>query len=183
MQEGFTPAQHDTHWTHIVAELQARCDVLAAAGAAEATTLTLPFCDLHHDTSLLFRQGHLVLNWTATADRIYADLHPPPAAAVPLLAAGSAPSAGRSWARIVESNTLTPGALRLAAVLRAAPLLPVVSGAPFQCSRCSAPCPGWGVHLMTDCLPGFSSENVDPPGGRYCGRAPIYDTPPRGSGS
>lgn len=151
MQEGFIPAQHDTLWTHFLATLQAECDSLAAAGASAAARSTLPFADLHNDTVLLLRHGALILDSAAALDQLYQLAHPPPVAAVPLLATFGDSPTGRSWARVVESNTLNPGAVRLAAVVRAAPLFPVADAAIFHCGFCGAPCQGWGTHILHDC--------------------------------
>ena len=151
IQEGFTPAQHDTHWNHTAASHQALCDTLAAEGAASALPRHLPFSDLFHDTALFLRHDALILDLPQTLDTLYRHLHPPPAAALPLLSGGDTLPAGRAWEHVVLSNSLNPGAMRLAATLRAAPLFPVKPGAPFHCTLCSAPCPGWGSHLLSDC--------------------------------
>ena len=129
LHEGFTPAEHDTGWVHLIATLQARRHDLAAAGVHLALPRTAPFLDLHADHALLFHGGRLVLSLSATLDLLYARHHPPPIAALPL--AGGHPQPLLRWAQVVESNVLRPGALRLAALLRAAPLFPVVLGHPF----------------------------------------------------
>ena len=151
LQEGYTPAQHDTRWTGTIAELQAMCDVLATRGVQEGGALCLPFADLHASSALLIRRGALVLDIVSSLDKVYSSLRPPPVAALPILASVEISPAGRSWERIVRSNRLPPGALRLAALLRAAPLLPVVESTPFHCRLCGVPCSGWGRHVLRDC--------------------------------
>ena len=134
MQEGFTPAEHDSGWSNLLATLQARCHSLAAEGTALARLRSVPFLDLFHDHVLLFRRDRLVLSIASSLDSIYAQLHPAPPRALPL-AQPSSPAL-LHWADVVEHNLLSPGALRLAALLRAAPLFPTVAGCPFHCSLC-----------------------------------------------
>jgi hypothetical protein len=151
--EAFTPAQHDSRWTSTVATLQAECDRLAAAGAAAARPGSLPFPDLCSDLALLYRRGVLLPDIPASFDQLYRVLHPTPPSALPLMALDAATPSGRSWGRLVDQNALSPGALRLAALLRAAPLFPDVPSAPFHCSICGATCTGWGTHLLRECAP------------------------------
>ncbi len=40
IREAYTPATHDTGWSHKAASWQAQCDALAALGAAAAQPLT-----------------------------------------------------------------------------------------------------------------------------------------------
>ena len=120
--EGFTPAEHDSGWTHLVARLQSSCHDLAATGARLGRPLSIPFPDLHSESVLLFRSGRVAVAPSASLDRLYAELHPSPPAALPL--PESCDYGYRRWAELAETNTLTPGSLRLAALLRAAPLFP-----------------------------------------------------------
>ena len=109
----------------------------------------MPFLDLHHDHTLTHHVGALVLSVPATLQNLYAAQHPPPAAALPF--PGHAAAECLTWEQLVLSNSLSPSALRLAALLRAAPLFPTVPGCPFRCRLCDVPCPGWGTHLLSDC--------------------------------
>jgi hypothetical protein len=111
----------------------------------------LPFADLYSDLALLYRRGVLLPDVPASFDRLYGATHPAPPSALPLLALVADTASGRSWSRLVSQNVLSPGALRLAALLRAAPLFPDVPSAPFRCSVCGAPCTGWGTHLLQEC--------------------------------
>ena len=122
--EGFTPAEHDSRWTHLVARLQSTCHDLAAAGVRLSLPLRVPFLDLHSDSALLLRGGRLALAPTASLDKLYAELHPSPPVALPLPV--GCDYGYRRWAELVETNALTPGSLRLAALLRAAPLFPTI---------------------------------------------------------
>ena len=124
---------------------------MAAAGAASAFDPSLPFPDIQQDTVLLFLHGALLLDCTTALDDQYTAHHPPPVAALPTLAAPGEASTGRSWARVVETNALPPSALRLAALVRAAPLFHCATSSQFHCGFCDVPCPGWGVHTLNDC--------------------------------
>ena len=136
-------------WHHTLADLQAICHDLASAGVLRAAPRTTPFPDVTHDLVLVYRGGHLVLSPAASLELAYTQSHLPPPTALPM--ATTSPEPLLRWAVVVESGCLRPGALRLAALLRAAPLFPTVRGYPFQCSLCDAPCPGWGHHLLDGC--------------------------------
>lgn len=45
LEEGFTPATHDTGWGSVVALAQAEADALAAKGRASATVPSIPFAN------------------------------------------------------------------------------------------------------------------------------------------
>jgi hypothetical protein len=149
LREGFTPAQHNTGWRHLIATLQARCHLLADAGVRQAQANAVPFLHLNTDLALLLHNGALVLSIGPTLNQLYAQAHPAPPAALP--AAGRELTPLLRWAEIIESGVVPSGALRLAALLRAAPLFPSIATCPFHCSICLMPCPGWGTHLLHDC--------------------------------
>ena len=62
MHEAFTPATHDTGWSHNIACLQGRCHELAAAGVLTSKLYTYPFADVLGECALLYRQGRLVVD-------------------------------------------------------------------------------------------------------------------------
>ena len=124
LQAGFTPATHDSGWTHIVSQLQAQCDRLAATGASVASPRSIPFKDLHHDTAVTLRRGVLVLSLADSLDAIYDAAHPAPVH--PSADPPVCDAAYLTWSAAVESGSLSPGAMRAAAVLRAASRFPDV---------------------------------------------------------
>jgi hypothetical protein len=147
LQEGFTPAAHDTRWSHFSANLQALCDSLAARGAADARPLTYPFPAITADTCFLFHHQHLVADISTALDAAYDACHPLPAAITPSIPCPP----HHAWRHAVESNQIASAGLRFAFLARSALLLPTIPKPKFHCSYCNVPCHGWGSHMLRDC--------------------------------
>ena len=149
LQEGYTPAAHNTGWTHFASELQAVCDTLAAAGAKSAQPFHYPFPSLLDGRALLFRCGRIVVDTRHTLDGIYHQEHASPLHQL----TQSLPdySVLPSWQTTVLSADISPSAMRLAFWLRTSPHTHLSSSVVFHCPVCSVPCSGWGAHLLSDC--------------------------------
>ncbi len=93
---------------------------------------TYPFADVLASCALCYRGGRLILDPSQTMDRIYSEALAP----APTLLATLAPdvSALPAWSTVVSRGALSPGPLRFACWLRAAPsthtTLPLASNLP-----------------------------------------------------
>ena len=75
LEEGFTPAAHNTGFVDTVAQWQSQCDDLAREGVALAMGDTHPFGDILNGCVLLFWNDLLVVNIRHTMDLLYTRAH------------------------------------------------------------------------------------------------------------
>jgi hypothetical protein len=165
--EAYTPATHDTGWSHCAASWQAHSDTLAAKGSASARPFTFPFADVLADCALFFRSGSLLLDLTQSMDKIYAEALVPSITMLGTLAHD--PSALPAWSQIVSRGALSPGSLRFACWIRASPSMHLSADPVFWCPLCAAPCTGWGNSGMVGMdkrhlpwLPPIGSQHIPP---------------------
>lgn len=133
IQEGFVPAQHDTHSSSGIAVLQARCHELAAEGVRLATRCTYPFPDELCGLLLVFREGRLVVHLGHSLERVYMSMCPRPSK---LSAVPGDLTALKVWADLVIGCKLSPTALRASFWLRSAVHMFRTEGAQLRCPYC-----------------------------------------------
>lgn len=144
LQEGFVPAEHDTHSAHAVAKWQAVCHELANRGSAVALPNSYPYPGVLDGLALLFRQGRLVVNVAHSMASVYNELHMDER--VLSLVARTDNVALCAWASFVEEGSPSAGTLRFVYWMRSAPVMHVACDTSFKCSLCNLSCCGWGVH-------------------------------------
>ena len=82
-------------------------------------------------------------------DLLYAQLHQPdPSILCPF---PDDTSALPAWRAAALSGLLPSGGLRFACWIRSSPAMHCAPDPVFHCPFCSAPCHGWGQHLLRDC--------------------------------
>lgn len=80
VMEAYTPAEHNTGWSHTLSAWQAECHDLAASGSRDVNPWSYPFPDVLGGCALLFCDGRLVLDVGHTMDRLYCATLPSPLA-------------------------------------------------------------------------------------------------------
>ena len=149
LEEGFTPAAHNTGFVDTVAQWQSQCDDLAREGVALAMGDTHPFGDVLNGCVLLFWNDLLVVNIRHTMDLLYARAHPGPYHHTILPARD--PGAMGAWATLVHDARLPREGLQWAYWLRFAAGHHQHTHDAVLCPYCLVPCSHWGLHLQRAC--------------------------------
>jgi hypothetical protein len=129
--EGYTPAEHDTKWSHAVAQWQSVCHQLTAKSAANAQPMTFPFGDTLDVCALFFRGSRLVADIRHSLDAIYNQVTSPPCSLLQTVVDDRA--ALSSWDSAVHSGLNTTGGMRFAYWTRSAPATHTSTSPAFKC--------------------------------------------------
>ena len=141
--ELYIPSQHTTGARGLVADLQARCDILATEAIHRALPLSYPFPDLVAEAALLHLDGALVVDVAAALEEVYGSCVAP--AAVALLP-------GPGWQTLVLHQPRLNMGIRWWYLLRCSSLTRSTAPHLSACPLCSYLVPDWGWHLLYECF-------------------------------
>ena len=145
----YVRAAHNTQWSGLLSDLQARTHDVAAIGLGMARKGTYPLPSTLDGTAHLFSSRRLVAGVPKEMDRLYAQLV---ALSVTFVKGPPEDSqALQAWAQLLTKGEVSTEGLWLAAWVRMAPSTHTSAHADFHCAYCSQPYKGWGDHMVCSC--------------------------------